>query len=263
MQRIFLIMALVAVCLCNQAFAAATVFFKDGSKEVGTSAWSEGNSIYLNKTNEVYEFPFDEVEMEETLKFNRIGKYADKIIPDSSTKDHQKTVVNQEKASQNKKYKMKPTANAAMETVRVTEATAPLPKDTLWWAPGDTPADFLPGTPTLLSELSAVYAKYNQATSSGDFNQVVRYMPQYQAQRSLELLEKVSDKKEKLQRKKNLQEMAVKDFSAQKCAVSPDGTIAALAGRGKTMKGSTYQYANGTIKFEKENDSWKVSFQIW
>ena len=57
--------------------------------------------------------------------------------------------------------------------------------------------------------------------------------------------------------------MAVKNFSAQKCAVSPDGTIAALSGKGKTMKGSKYQDANGTIKFVKENGRWKVSFQIW
>jgi TPR repeat protein len=69
----------------NLAFGAATVFFKDGSKELGNSAWIEGDNIYLNKSKEVFEYSADEVLMEKTQEFNQIGKFA--IIATNDTKD--------------------------------------------------------------------------------------------------------------------------------------------------------------------------------
>ena len=102
-----------------------------------------------------------------------------------------------------------------------------------------------------------------RAAQAGNFNEVVKYMPKYQAQKSLESLSKVKDKNERLMRKKVLQEMAVKGFTVTRCAVSPDGKIAALAGKGKRINGGKYQETNGTVKFLNENGNWKVAFQIW
>ena len=88
-------------------------------------------------------------------------------------------------------------------------------------------------------------------------------MPKYQAQKSLESLSRVKDKNERLMRKKVLQGMAVKGFTVGKCAISPDGKIAALAGKGKRITDGKYRETNGTVKFLNENGSWKVAFQIW
>lgn len=71
--------------LCSHCFANATVFFKDNTKETGSSVWVEGNEVYLNKSNEVYQFPVDEVLLEETLKFNKIGKYANVVKMDEQS----------------------------------------------------------------------------------------------------------------------------------------------------------------------------------
>jgi hypothetical protein len=83
MRLTFFVFLFIAVCMTNVAFGAATVFFKDGSKEVGNSVWMEGNTIYLSKSKDVFEFTSDEVLLEETQKFNRIGKFADMATSDS------------------------------------------------------------------------------------------------------------------------------------------------------------------------------------
>lgn len=116
MQLVLISIFLVSIFTSNLAFGAATVFFKDGSKEAGSSVWIEGNSVYMNKSNEIYEFSTDEVQMEETLKYNRIGKYADTTTPDSKVTSRQKLLTNQEKASKN-------LVDPASEYLRLLKAT--------------------------------------------------------------------------------------------------------------------------------------------
>ena len=60
----------------NLAFGATTVFFKDGRKESGTSVWTSGNNVFLSKGKVLYEYPSDEVLVEQTRKFNRIDSFA-------------------------------------------------------------------------------------------------------------------------------------------------------------------------------------------
>ena len=217
---------------------AKTLYLKNGEEIDCQSYRQEGDRIHvrINSETEV-DFTFDEVDFKKTPKIKPGNK--------------------------DRKVKRPATTNVDAKAPRVTELTDPLPEDTTWWSAGNTPADYQPGTPELQGELSAIYAKYNEAAQSGDFNQVARYMPEYQAKRSMELMAKVQDKNERLVRTQTLKEMAVKDFSSQKCAVSPDGTIAALAGKGKRMKEGTYREAHGTVKFVRENGAWKVGFQIW
>jgi hypothetical protein len=89
MRLIIFIVFTVSVVFSSMAFGATTIFFKDGTKEVGNSAWIEGNSVFLSKSKEIYEFSADEVLLEETQKFNRIGKFADGAA--SNPKDADRT----------------------------------------------------------------------------------------------------------------------------------------------------------------------------
>lgn len=86
MRRTFFMTCFLVLLIFNLAFGAATVFFKDGSNELGNSVWIEGDSVYLNKTKEVFEYPADEVLMDKTQKFNQIGKFA-AITATHDTKD--------------------------------------------------------------------------------------------------------------------------------------------------------------------------------
>ncbi|HPX61015.1 MAG TPA: hypothetical protein PLN25_04515 [Deltaproteobacteria bacterium] len=67
---------LLVIMMSSACLADATVFFKDNTTETGSSVWVEGRHVYLNKAGELFQFETDEVMMEETLKHNRIGKYA-------------------------------------------------------------------------------------------------------------------------------------------------------------------------------------------
>lgn len=78
MKAISVLASLLVLLSFGTTFGASAVFFKDGTKEAGSSVWLEGGKVYLSKAKELYEFSADEVRMEETLKHNRIGKYADK-----------------------------------------------------------------------------------------------------------------------------------------------------------------------------------------
>jgi hypothetical protein len=77
----------ITICTTIPVFGAATVFFKDGSKEVGTSAWIEGSTVYLSRSGTLYEFPTDEILLKETQRSSRIGIFADKTLPDSRGRD--------------------------------------------------------------------------------------------------------------------------------------------------------------------------------
>jgi len=83
MRQTFFITLFLAVALTTPAFGTATVVFKDGSKEVGDSAWIEGTNVYLSRSGSLYEYPQDEVLLEETQKMSRIGAYAERSQMDS------------------------------------------------------------------------------------------------------------------------------------------------------------------------------------
>jgi hypothetical protein len=239
MRESFVALAVITgVLFAAPSLWAKTFYLKNGEEIECQSYRQQGDRIIVRINNEtVVDFALEEVDFKKTPG----------IKPGNADRKAKRSVG----------------ASVGAKALRVTELTDPLPEDITWWSAGATPADYQPGTPELQDELSALYAQYNEAAQSGDFKQIARYMPEYQANRSLELLAKVQDKNELLVRTQTLKEMAIKDFSAQKCAVSPDGTIAALAGRGKKMKGGAYREAPGTVKFLKENGTWKVGFQIW
>jgi hypothetical protein len=72
----YLILAIVqTVLFCTLAHAAPTVFLLDGTVAVGNAVWTENSSVYLSVSNEIYEYGPDEVNLEETLKFNKLGRY--------------------------------------------------------------------------------------------------------------------------------------------------------------------------------------------
>jgi hypothetical protein len=260
MRLIFSITFLFAVFMSNQVFAAATVFFKDGSKEVGNSAWIEGNSIYLNKSNEVYEYSPNELNMEETLRYNRIGKYADVTIPDSKPMEHHKKFVNQRNASQKKKSKFKPAKNN-VQLVDGISTTDYVPDSRPFFGV-PIPEDSTACTPELQDELLARYSKYNLAAEAGDFSEFQKHITTYQAEVTKNALAGLS-KKELQKRKKVLQEMAVKNYRATACMFSPSAATAAVAGRGKNMFRGELVDAHGTISFKNENQSWKVQTTVW
>jgi len=76
MIRILLLSFSLVLLMLNLCFGEATVFFKDGSKETGNTVWIEGSNIVLSKGQDVYQYPFDEVLLEQTKKHNRIGEFA-------------------------------------------------------------------------------------------------------------------------------------------------------------------------------------------
>ncbi len=77
----YLLLAVVHTILFSTlAWAAPTVFLKDGTKVTGNSVWQEGNKVYLSKSKVLYEFGQDEVKLQETMKFNRIGAYQEVSI---------------------------------------------------------------------------------------------------------------------------------------------------------------------------------------
>lgn len=264
MRLIFVIMFLIAVCMSNQAFAAATVFFKDGLKEVGTSAWIEGNSVYLNKSNEVYEFSFDEVKIEETQKYSRIGIYAEKTIADSWAKDSHVRSVNQVKVSSVKKSRIKPTPKDATNDVQPAEGSAAQDNTSdgrpFFGVP--IPEDSTPCTKELQAELLARYSNYNLAAEAGDFSEFEKHILASQAEGSKKALAGLN-KKELQERRKILQGLSVKNYRAMACMFSPNTTTAAIAGRGKYLFQGKIIDAHGTISFKRENQSWKVQTTVW
>lgn len=89
MKTICILASLLVLLTFSTTFGASTVFFKDGTKETGNSVWLEGGMVFLSKASEIYEFSADEVLMEETMKHNHIGKYAEKAS--AGQHDMQKT----------------------------------------------------------------------------------------------------------------------------------------------------------------------------
>ena len=240
MRRLFAVVAgIIVTLLVSTTLWAKTVYFKNGDEIDCQSYRQQGDKIVVTINSETeIDFALEEVDFGRTPG------------------------IKSEAANKNRKV-TSPVAAIEPEALHVSETTEPPPEDTTWWRAGNTPENYQEGTPQLRKELAAVFVKYNRAAESGAFNEVAKYMPRDQAQQSLEALSKVTDKKERLQRKKNLQGMAVKNMTPQKCALSPDGRIAALTVKGKKMKEGKYQEAHGTVKFLNEEGEWKVSFQIW
>jgi len=74
-MRCLLLIVAHVLLFSGLTFAAPTVFLKDGTKEVGNSVWVENNKVYRSVSNDMYEYSPDEVKLEETLKFNKLGHY--------------------------------------------------------------------------------------------------------------------------------------------------------------------------------------------
>ena len=74
-MRYLLLVVAHVVLFSSLAYAAPTVFFKDGTTMAGNSIWTENSKVYLSKSNELYEFAQDDVKLDETLKFNQLGRY--------------------------------------------------------------------------------------------------------------------------------------------------------------------------------------------
>lgn len=93
-----IVSVLVFSCISH---AAPTVFFKDGTKEVGSSIWMENDKVYLNSGNELYEYSQDELRLDETLKYNMLGRYqaaapAGGAVPDGSRRTSKRHKESQE-----------------------------------------------------------------------------------------------------------------------------------------------------------------------
>jgi hypothetical protein len=76
-MRYLLLAVIHTIMFSTMVWAAPTVFLKDGTKVTGNSVWQEGDRVYLSKSKELYEFSQEDVKLQETMKFNRIGTYQD------------------------------------------------------------------------------------------------------------------------------------------------------------------------------------------
>lgn len=74
MRYLFLVVVQV-ILFSGLAYAAPTVFLKDGSTAVGNSVWTENGKVYLSQHKEIFEYGPDDVKLEETLKYNKLGRY--------------------------------------------------------------------------------------------------------------------------------------------------------------------------------------------
>jgi len=74
-MRCLLLAVAQVVLFSSLVYGAPTVFLKDGSRQVGNSIWMEGNKVYLSISKEIYEYTPDDVKLDETLKFNKLGSY--------------------------------------------------------------------------------------------------------------------------------------------------------------------------------------------
>jgi hypothetical protein len=244
MRLIAVITFLFVLGVSNQVFAAPTVFLKDGTKEVGTTVWVDGNSIYLSKSREVYEFSSEELNLEETLKFNRLGNYADKALPDSRVPVHREAPV-----------KKSPTG----EPVAGNSSTADTTPGERPFFGVQLPDDSTPCPSGLQAELTARFAKYNQAAVAGDFREFEKHIIEYQAEGSRKALAGLS-KKELQERRKLLQGLSSQNYRPSACLVSPRGDLAAVAGRAIHDGNGN---AHGSFLFRKEGQAWKVQSSVW
>ncbi|MBI1921703.1 MAG: hypothetical protein HYS23_11570 [Geobacter sp.] len=124
------------------------------------------------------------------------------------------------------------------------------------------PDDGIACSASLQKELEFIYLKYNHAAEAGNFEEFQKYMIEYQATASKNVLVTLS-KGELKKRKKVLQEMASKKFSVQACLVSESTGYAALAGTGMSIWKGKFVNSRGSILFKKEGNSWKVQTTGW
>jgi hypothetical protein len=121
------------------------------------------------------------------------------------------------------------------------------------------PDDSTPCSSGLQVELMARFARYNRAAEAGDFREFEKNIIEYQAEGSRKALAGLS-KKELQERRKMLQSLASQNYRATACLVTPDGKIAALAGRAMHEGNGN---AHGSFLFRKEGQAWKVQSSVW
>jgi ketosteroid isomerase-like protein len=249
-MRCLILTAACLVMFASLAFGAPTVFFKDGTKEIGSSVWVDNDKVYLNKANEVYEYGVEEVRMDETLKFNKLDAYqAAMTLTPKNVPSHARNPAVQRAPAK---------SVAPTEEEREEE---PFPSNVY---SGSLPDGYAPGAARLQSDLAAVYKKYCQAAQSGDFKAIYPYMTKSHVELSVEAIAQVTDKRELLLRKKNMQSMATKAIVPRGSALSPSGNGAALVVKGKRVESNgVWRDGIGTVLFEKEEGGWKVKFEIW
>ncbi len=199
MKNLFVILTVIAVSLLfSSSVRAETIYFKNGDEIECQSYRQLDDKVYVNVNSETeLDFALEEVDADKTpgLKpYISIGKHEKRGADD---------------------------VNADAQPAHESAAAPPPSEEMTQWSAGQTPEGYQPGTPLLQKNLAAVFGKYNRAAQAGDFKEVVKYMPKYQAQKSLESLSKVKDKNERLMRKKVLQDMTVKGFTVTRCASFP------------------------------------------
>jgi len=72
-MRYLILVVVHAVLFSSLAYAAPTVFLKDGTRATGNAVWTENNKVYLSDSKEIREYGQDEVKLDETITFNKIG----------------------------------------------------------------------------------------------------------------------------------------------------------------------------------------------
>lgn len=231
------IVVTLAVYSLSSPVSAAVVYLKTGEEIECESYRRQGDSVYVSINRET-EIDFDV----EEIDFGKTPASPNKTKQASATTNARSTVK----------------AIPATEGSSATDETSngrpffgvPIPEDSTAC------------TPELQDELLARFSKYNRAAEAGDFSKFQKHIIMYQAEETKKALAGLS-KTELQKRRKVLQEMAVKNYRATACMVSPGAGTAAVAGRGKNMFQGKLVDAHGTISFKKENQSWKVQTTVW
>jgi hypothetical protein len=130
-MRYLLSAAVLAVLFSTLAYAAPTVFLKDGTAVTGNAVWTENNKVYLSKSKDMYEYSSEEIKQDETLKYNKLGTYQ-VVAPDDSPRAFGAVVSRQRRvkrgnASLAAVRPEKAGAKAVVAPVSATAAAAPTP----------------------------------------------------------------------------------------------------------------------------------------
>jgi hypothetical protein len=129
-MRYLILVVVHAVLFSSLAYAAPTVFLKDGTQATGNAVWTENGKVYLSDSKVIREFGQDEVRLDETMKYNKIG--AQMATPDdrsaapatTSGKVHR---AGRRHASLSAVRAKKPAGEAAAEPAAVSPAVKPAP----------------------------------------------------------------------------------------------------------------------------------------
>ncbi|MBJ6724915.1 hypothetical protein [Geomesophilobacter sediminis] len=210
--------------------SAAVVHFKNGEIIECESFTRRGDTLFVNiNGDKLVDFPVDEIDLGKTSLAPGRKKPA-------TTAPRTRSTAKATGSSDNGSW----TGSFAL----------PVPE-------GSTPCP-----PGLQNELLARFARYNRAAEAGDFAEWGRQITRLQAEKTREKLAGLSEP-EYQKRKRSLQEMAVRKYRPAACLVSPDADTAVMVGRGTKLFLGTTSETNGTVLFNKEDQSWKIKSAVW